>query len=70
MMKKIHLPFEMVTNTGNDIRINAAQILQYQLQKSWSCYENKSYGWQAFLNTVVHPRKFEAVLLGWSSSNA
>ena len=21
--------------------------------------------WQAFLNTVVHPRKFEAVLLGW-----
>ena len=22
--------------------------------------------WQAFLNTVVHPRNFEAVLLGWS----
>lgn len=22
--------------------------------------------WQAFLNTVVHPRKFETVLLGWS----
>jgi peptide/nickel transport system substrate-binding protein len=24
--------------------------------------------WQAFLNTVVSPRKFEAVLLGWSLS--
>jgi hypothetical protein len=22
--------------------------------------------WQAFLNTVVHPKKFETVLLGWS----
>ena len=22
--------------------------------------------WQAFLNTVVHPKNFEAVLLGWS----
>ena len=22
--------------------------------------------WQAYLNTVVHPRNFEAVLLGWS----
>ena len=25
--------------------------------------ENKSYGMASFLNTVVHPRKFEAVLL-------
>ena len=24
--------------------------------------------WQAFLNTIVHPRNFEAVLLGWSLS--
>ena len=22
--------------------------------------------WQAFLNTVVHPKKFDAVILGWS----
>ena len=58
--------FEVVTNTGNDIRINAAQILQYQLQKAGVVMKIRVMEWQAFLNTVVHPRKFEAVLLGWS----
>ena len=58
--------FELVTNTGNDIRINTAQILQYQLQKAGVIMKIRVMEWQAFLNTVVHPRKFEAVLLGWS----
>ena len=58
--------FEIVTNTGNDIRINAAQILQYQLQKAGIIMNIRVMEWQSFLNTVVHPRKFEAVLLGWS----
>ena len=58
--------FEVVTNTGNDIRINAAQILQYQLQKAGVIMKIRVMEWQAFLNTVVHPRNFEAVLLGWS----
>jgi peptide/nickel transport system substrate-binding protein len=58
--------FEIITNTGNDIRINAAQILQYQLQKSGIIMNIRVMEWQAFLNTIVHPRKFEAVLLGWS----
>ena len=58
--------FEIITNTGNDIRINAAQILQYQLQKAGIIMNIRVMEWQSFLNTVVHPRKFEAVLLGWS----
>lgn len=58
--------FELVTNTGNDIRINTAQILQYQLQKAGVIMKIRVMEWQAFLNTVVHPRNFEAVLLGWS----
>ncbi len=58
--------FEISTNTGNDIRINTAQILQYQLQKAGIIMKIRVMEWQAFLNTVVHPRKFEAVLLGWS----
>lgn len=60
--------FELVTNTGNDIRINAAQILQYQLAKIGVEVKIRVMEWQAFLNTVVHPRKFETVLLGWSLS--
>lgn len=58
--------FEIVTNTGNDTRINAAQILQYQLEKVGVKMSIKVMEWQAFLNTVVHPKKFEAILLGWS----
>ena len=60
--------FEVVTNTGNDIRINAAQILQYQLQKAGINMKIRVMEWQAFLNTIVHPRNFEAIILGWSLS--
>ena len=57
--------FEVITNTGNDIRINAAQILQYQFAKAGVNMKIRVMEWQAFLNTVVHPRNFEAVILGW-----
>lgn len=57
--------FELVTNTGNDTRINAAQILQYQLAKVGVKMKIRVMEWQAFLNTIVHPRNFDAVLLGW-----
>lgn len=60
--------FEVVTNTGNDIRINAAQIIQYQLQKAGINMKIRVMEWQAFLNTIVHPRNFEAIILGWSLS--
>ena len=58
--------FEIITNTGNDTRINAAQILQYQLRKAGIIMNIRVMEWQAFLNTVVHPRNFEAILLGWA----
>lgn len=57
--------FEVVTNTGNDIRINAAQILQYQLAHAGIDMKIRVMEWQAFLNTIIHPRNFEAVILGW-----
>lgn len=60
--------FSVVTNTGNETRINAALILQYQLQKIGVEMSIKVMEWQAFLNTIVHPRNFEAVILGWSLS--
>jgi peptide/nickel transport system substrate-binding protein len=58
--------FDVVTNTGNDTRINTAQILQYQLEKAGVKMTIRVMEWQAFLNTVVHPKKFDAVILGWS----
>ncbi len=58
--------FEVITNTGNDTRINAAQIMQYQLNKIGVKMKIRVMEWQAYLNTIVHPRNFEAILLGWS----
>jgi len=62
------LEFTLVTNTGNDVRINAAQIIQQQLLRVGIRMKIRTMEWQAFLNTVVFPRNFEAVLLGWSLS--
>lgn len=60
------LSFEVITSTGGQTRINAAQILQYQLKKVGVKMSIRVMQWQAFLNTVVHPRHFEAIILGWS----
>ena len=60
------LEFTLVTNTGNDIRVNAAEIIQQQLAKVGIKMKIRVLEWQAFLNTVVFPRDFDAVLLGWS----
>ncbi|ADV46998.1 peptide-binding protein [Nitratifractor salsuginis] len=62
------LKFTLVTNTGNETRIYAAQIIQQQLLKIGVQMKIRTMEWQAFLNTVVFPRHFEAVLLGWSLS--
>jgi peptide/nickel transport system substrate-binding protein len=60
------LSFEVITNTGNDTRINTTQIIQYQLAKIGVKMKIRVMEWQAFLNTVVHPRNFEAIVLGWN----
>lgn len=60
------LEFEIVTNANNPQRMYAAQIIQHQLGKIGIKVEIRAMEWQAFLNTVVMPRRFEAILLGWS----
>ena len=47
------------------MRLYAAQIIQYQLAKIGVEVRIRAMEWQAFLNTVVTPRKFETILLGW-----
>jgi len=64
--EKNPLEFEIVTNSNNDTRVYAVQILQHQLAKAGIKVHIRTMEWQAFLNTVVMPRKFEAVVLGWS----
>lgn len=59
------LEFEIATNSNNSIRMYAAQIIQYQLAKIGVKVHIRAMEWQAFLNTIVTPRKFDTILLGW-----
>ncbi|MBT4707506.1 MAG: peptide ABC transporter substrate-binding protein, partial [Campylobacteraceae bacterium] len=60
--------FEVVTNANNSVRVYAAQILQYQLAKVGIKMTIRVMEWQAFLNTIVMPKKYEAIILGWGLS--
>lgn len=64
--EKNPLAFEIVTNSNNSQRLYAAQILQHQMAQAGVKVSIKAMEWQAFLNTVVHPRNFDTILLGWS----
>ncbi len=60
--------FQVITNANNSIRVNAAEILQYQLSHVGVKMKIRVMEWQAFLNTIVHPRNFDAIILGWGLS--
>ncbi len=60
------LTFTISTNANNTTRLYAAQIIQYQLAQVGVKVKIRVMEWQAFLNTVVTPRRFDAILLGWS----
>ncbi len=62
------LEFEIITNSNNPTRLYTAQIIQHQLKSINIKVKIRALEWQAFLNTVVHPRKFETIILGWSLS--
>jgi len=63
--KQNPLTFTITTNSNNDIRVKAVEIIQQQLLKVGIKVKIRVMEWQAFLNTVVFPRKFDAVVLGW-----
>ncbi|MFV0482255.1 MAG: peptide-binding protein [Campylobacteraceae bacterium] len=62
--EKNPLKFELVTNSGS--RTYVAQIIQSQLKNSGIDMKIRVLEWQAFLNTVVMPKNYDAVLLAWS----
>ncbi|MDR0408489.1 MAG: peptide-binding protein [Campylobacteraceae bacterium] len=62
--EKNPLEFELITNSGH--RVYVAQILQHQFKSVGVKVKIRVMEWQAFLNTVIAPRKFDAILMGWS----
>ena len=60
--------FEIATSNSNPIRPYVAQIIQHQLKEVDVVVKLRVMEWQAFLNMVVFPHKFDSVLLGWGLS--
>lgn len=58
--------FTILTNQGNEQRLNTATVIQYRLGKIGIKVEVRVVEWAAFINEFIDKRKFDAVLLGWS----
>jgi peptide/nickel transport system substrate-binding protein len=67
VLKKDGKPFEftIITNQGNDLRKNAATIIQSDLKKIGIKVNIRVIEWAAFLKNFINKRNFEACLLGW-----
>jgi peptide/nickel transport system substrate-binding protein len=64
--KENPLIFTITTSTGSTTGAYLAQIIQHQLKEIDVVVKIKVMEWQAFLNTVLYPRNFDAVILAWS----
>jgi len=62
------LKFEVVTSTGSQTGLNTVQILQHQLKLVGVHMSIKVMEWQAFINTKIKAKNFEAVVLAWGLS--
>jgi peptide/nickel transport system substrate-binding protein len=60
-------PFEftIITNQGNELRKNAATLIQADLRKVGVKVNIRVIEWAAFLKNFINKRNFEACLLGW-----
>jgi peptide/nickel transport system substrate-binding protein len=70
VLKKDGKPFEftIITNQGNELRKNAATIIQSDLKKVGIKVKIRVIEWAAFLKNFINKRNFEACLLGWTMS--
>ncbi len=62
-------PFEftIITNQGNELRKNAATIIQRDLKRVGIRVKIRVLEWAAFLKNFINKRNFEACLLGWQT---
>jgi peptide/nickel transport system substrate-binding protein len=60
-------PFEftIITNQGNEIRKNAATLIQQDLKHVGIKVNIRVIEWAAFLKNFINKRNYEACLLGW-----
>ncbi len=61
----VSFEFTILTNQGNELRMRAAEIIQYQLSKLGIKVKIKVVEWSVFLTEFVNKKRFEAILMGW-----
>jgi len=59
--------FTIITNQGNNNRIKTAQIIQRRLREVGIDVKIRVIEWASFINEFIDKKKFEAVILGWST---
>ncbi len=69
ILEKDGRPFEftILTNQGNTIREQAAQIIQRRLREVGVVVKIRTVEWAAFIAEFINKGRFEAVLLGWTT---
>lgn len=69
ILEKDGQPFEftILTNQGNAIRELTAVIIQRRLQEIGIQVKIRTVEWAAFIKEFIEKRRFEAVLLGWTT---
>jgi peptide/nickel transport system substrate-binding protein len=59
--------FTVLTNQGNGVREATAQIIQYRLRQIGIEMKIRPLEWTALINDFIDKRRFEAVILGWTT---
>jgi peptide/nickel transport system substrate-binding protein len=60
--------FTLLTNQGNEVRRQVAELVQQQLKAVGIDAAIKIIEWSTFVHEFIDKRRFEAVLLGWNLS--
>ena len=60
--------FTIMTNQGNEVRRQVAELVQQQLKAVGIDVKIKVIEWSTFVHEFIDKRRFEAVLLGWGLS--
>lgn len=60
--------FTLLTNQGNEVRRQAAELIQRHLKEIGVDVKIRILEWSSFVHEFIDKRRFEAVLLAWSLS--
>jgi len=59
--------FTILLNWGNTSRLKTAEIIQWRLRQVGIKVKLRVLEWAAFINEYIDKKRFEAVILGWST---